>query len=205
MPRLAPFAPRHARGFSLIEMVAAFLVFAIAVGVQMQILATSLHTTRRSAEYTQAALWAQSRLDVVGVGERIEEGDSSGRFDDKYSWELRVHKVDPQGIVPPPAMGGGIAGLSAEQQVAAAAQVGNSGALTISPVEIFQLDLTVVWGSRSKPHSETFSTLRATNPDDGSGGPGGINMPSMRTSTQPTGAAGGGRSSAVPGTGGGKR
>lgn len=182
MPRPTSFSPRRARGFSLIEMVAAFLVFAIAVGVQMQILATSLHTTRRSAEYTQAALWAQSRLDVVGVGERIEEGDSSGRFDDRYSWELRIHKVDPQGIVPPQALGGGIAGLAAGQQVAAADQVGNSGALSASPVEIYQLDLTVIWGTRNNPRSETFSTLRATNPDDGSGlsGGGGVNMPSMR-------------------------
>ena len=70
------------RGFSLIEMVAAFLVFAIAIGVLMSVLTAAMRNTRMSADYTMAALWAQSRLDIVGVGIPVEEGHTSGRFDD---------------------------------------------------------------------------------------------------------------------------
>ena len=94
------------RGFSLIEMIAAFLVFAIAMGVLMQVLATSMRQTRQSSEYTMAALWAQSKLDTVGVGKRIEAGHSDGRFDDTYRWQLvlkspkRDHLIQALEIVP---------------------------------------------------------------------------------------------------------
>ena len=47
------------RGFSLIEMVAAFLVFAIAIGVLMSVLTAAMRNTRMSVDYTMAALWAQ--------------------------------------------------------------------------------------------------------------------------------------------------
>ena len=66
-------------------MVAAFLVFAIGIGILMQVLATSMHSTRQSSDYTMAALWAQSKLDVVGVGAPIEPGSTNGRFDDTYA------------------------------------------------------------------------------------------------------------------------
>lgn len=159
-------------------MIAAFLVFSIAVGVQMQVLATSMQTTRSSEGYTMAALWAQSKLDTVGVGERIEPGHSSGEFRDGYSWDLDITRVDPTGIEPPPPVGGAIAGLGPNQQVAAAQQVGNSGAMEVSPVEIYEVDLTLYWGGRDKRNSTTFSTLRAADPDPA--GQGGVSMPSLR-------------------------
>lgn len=171
------FSPRRARGFSLIEMIAAFLIFAIAVGVQMQVLTTSLHTTRSSAEYTQAALWAQTRLDTVGIGERIKEGHSNGRFDDSYNWQLDVQKVDPSAVEPPPLVGTAIAGLSAEQQGAAAATPGNGGPALVSPLDIYQVDLTVTWGSRAKPHEARFSTLRVITPDENDASNGALAAP----------------------------
>ena len=41
-------------------------------------------------------------LDVVGVGIPVEEGHSSGRFDDTYNWDLDIHKVDASAVEPPP-------------------------------------------------------------------------------------------------------
>lgn len=163
---------KHASGFSLIEMIAAFLIFSIAVGVQLQILTTSVQTTRSSEGYTMAALWAQSKLDVVGVGERIKPGHSSGEFREGYNWEMDITQVDPTGIEQPPPVGGEIAGLGANQQIAAAQQLGLGGGLEISPVEIYQVDLTMHWGSRGRENTTTFSTLRAVNPDPESFGRG---------------------------------
>ena len=161
-------APSRQAGFSLIEMVAAFLVFAIGIGVLMQILATSMHNTRSSSDYTMAALWAQTKLDVVGVGAPIEEGSSNGRFDDNYSWELEVHQVDPTSVEPPPQAAAGsnsIANPGIQQRMTTSA--GNAGAIQVSPFDIYQLDLTVFWGGRygSSQKSARFSTLRAINPD----------------------------------------
>ncbi|HEX5123771.1 MAG TPA: prepilin-type N-terminal cleavage/methylation domain-containing protein [Rhodanobacteraceae bacterium] len=160
-------APSRQAGFSLIEMVAAFLVFAIGIGVLMQILATSMHNARSSSDYTMAALWAQSKLDVVGVGAPIEEGSSNGRFDDNYSWQLEVHMVDPTSVEPPPqvAAGNTIANDGPQQRMTTSA--GNAGAIQVSPFDIYQLDLTVFWGGRfgASQKSAHFSTLRAMNPD----------------------------------------
>src|SRR5665647_464624 len=82
--RCQPASRRRLRGFTLIEMIAAFLIFAIGIGVLMQILAASMHSARQSSQYTMASLWAQSKLDTVGIGEPIEVGHSGGRFDDNY-------------------------------------------------------------------------------------------------------------------------
>ena len=164
----APFAPSRQAGFSLIEMVAAFLVFAIGIGVMMQILATSMHNTRSSSDYTMAALWAETKLDVIGVGAPIEEGSSNGSFDDNYSWQLDLRKVDPGGVEPPPqaAAGSNTIGAPGMQQ-RMTTSAGNAGAIQVSPFDIYQIDLTVLWGGRygSSQKSAHFSTLRAMNPD----------------------------------------
>ena len=82
-------------GFTLIELVAAFVIFALGFGVLLQILGGALHTTAQSVDYSKAAMWAQTVLDTQGIGEPLQEGISRGRFDDQYSWELRVSKYDP--------------------------------------------------------------------------------------------------------------
>ena len=164
------FARNRQAGFSLIEMVAAFLVFAIAMGVLMEILASSVHSTRASNAYTMAALWAESKLDTIGVGAPIEAGSSSGRFDDNYSWQLDIQQVDPANVEPPPqqsAMGTGNTMQNAGMQQRMTTSAGNAGAIQVAPFDLFQIDLTVFWGGRfgSQPHSARFSTLRTMNPD----------------------------------------
>jgi general secretion pathway protein I len=172
--RTPPPDRRRMRGFSLIEMVAAFLVFAIGIGVLMQILATSMRNTRQSSDYTMAALWAESKLDGIGVGEPVEAGRSSGRFDRTYSWELDVQQVDPAAIEPPPQQQAGAVGV---------AQAGLGGGIEVMPFELYQVDLTVLWGGNGgRVRSAHFSTLRAVNPDPNNpqaGGPGRPQMPQM--------------------------
>jgi general secretion pathway protein I len=170
----APIARNRQRGFSLIEMVAAFLVFALAIGILMQILASSMHTTRTSSDYTMAALWAESMLDVVGVGEPIQPGSSSGRFDNTYSWDLNIQLVDPTTIEPPPqytmaAPNGmpqqGMQQQGMQQRITTTA--GNPGGIQMNEFDLYQIDLTVYWGGGfgSPQHSARFGTLRTMNPD----------------------------------------
>jgi general secretion pathway protein I len=124
--------------------------------VLLQILSTCLHTTAQSADYTRAALWAQSLLDVQGVGEPLKDGDFSGAFDDKYRWRLQVAQIPAQDIAP---------------VASAVPVVGNTAAppLQTTPIapsiDLYKLQLDVTWGSIYLQHDARFVTLRAQNPD----------------------------------------
>ncbi len=157
MKRSPPTARRRARGFTLIELIAAFLVFALAIGLLMQVLSSAMRQVRQSSDYTMAALWAQSKLDGVGVGERIEAGHSNGSFDDTYKWDLTVQQVDPSVVEPPPQLGGTVS----------AANAGLGDGIEIAPFDIYQIDLVVSWdsGGGRPPRSAHFGTLRVVNPD----------------------------------------
>lgn len=157
MKRSPPTARRRARGFTLIELIAAFLVFALAIGLLMQVLSSAMRQVRQSSDYTMAALWAQSKLDGVGVGERIEAGHSNGSFDDTYKWDLTVQQVDPSAVEPPPQLGGTVS----------AANAGLGDGIEIAPFDIYQIDLVVSWdsGGGRPPRSAHFGTLRVVNPD----------------------------------------
>jgi general secretion pathway protein I len=140
-PRRGPLpSAARQRGFSLIEMVAAFVVFALGFGVLMGILSASIRNTRLAADYTQAALWAQSQLDVVGIGEKLEPGRKSGRFDNEFRWELDISKYEP-----PPSEN---AGPTAE---------------SFQSIDLFRVDLEVLWGDRRSPRSAHFVSLRSAN------------------------------------------
>jgi|GEM_PF-382219 len=172
IPR-APFAARRMRGFTLIEMIAAFLVFAIAIGLLLDVLGSSMRNARLSADYTMAALWAQTKLDGVGVVERVEEGHSSGRFDDRFSWDLDVHKVDASEVEPPPqqlvdAQGSPRGMPQGMPQGVSAANAGLGGGIEAQPpFDLYQVDLVVSWpsGGGRPPRTAHFGTLRAVNPD----------------------------------------
>src|SRR5690625_6459120 len=82
---------RHS-GFTLIGIMVALMVFGLLFAVVLQILSTSVGNTRRSVDFTQAALWAQSKLDILGVEDIIEPGADSGRFDVEFSTELAFNE-----------------------------------------------------------------------------------------------------------------
>lgn len=128
--------PGRQGGFTLIEVMAAFVVFALLFGVTLQILSTSLSNTRRAADYTQAALWAQSVLDVAGLENMLEPGTTSGRFDDRFSWTLEVGEelvFDDRGLDP----------------------------LDL-PVALYRLRLVVEWGE-NPTREAVFETLRSVD------------------------------------------
>lgn len=153
--RRRPFVPLSAahrsRGFTLIELVAAFVIFAIAFGVLLQILGGALHTTSQSAEYSKAEMLAQSVLDTQGIGEPLAEGSSSGRFDDRYSWQLNVTRYDP-----PP--------VTSTVQTITTANAGGLITSPVTPLDLFQLELIVNWGTPYLMHHARFTTVRVMNP-----------------------------------------
>lgn len=129
-----PARGRGLRGFSLLEIIVAFVVFAFAFGLLMQVASGSLRNARHSAHFTHAALLAQSKLDELGAGEPLEEGSDSGRFGDVYEWRLDVTKQEP-----PLAPNGNIDQL---------------------PFELVRLELVVEWRDGSRAREARFVTER---------------------------------------------
>lgn len=137
--RRAPGFPRRQRGFTLLEIIAAFVVFALAFSVLLAIAGDDLRQARRASDYTQAALYAQSKLDPLGTGDKLEPGHDGGRFDQRYSWELDVRKLEP-----PQAEG---------------------GLIDTIPVDLMRAELTVSWEDSGKPRNAKFVTVRAVQSD----------------------------------------
>ncbi len=123
------------RGFSLLEVIAAIAVLAIAFAALMQVAGSSLSLTARANERTQAALRARTLLDGAFVMEPIREGGSDGRFDDTYRWTMNVSHYQPPDERP-----------------------ASDGASAGSP--IYRLDLDVIWGGDGAERHARFSTLR---------------------------------------------
>ena len=85
-----PGAPRHSRGFSLLEVLVAFTLFAVALGVLMQIFSRGVNGAALAEHYAKAAMHAESKLAAVGLEEAIKEGTTSGKFDDDYAWQVTI-------------------------------------------------------------------------------------------------------------------
>ncbi len=132
--------PARQRGFTLIEVIAAFTILALSFSVIMEILSHSTSNTVKSGEKTRIALLAQSKMDEVGLQIPIEEGSHSGRFDDRTEWSINIQ---PQDI---PYEG--------------------DYNIDLAPIELFRVDLTIHWQTgRNRDASATFSTLKAMTPD----------------------------------------
>jgi general secretion pathway protein I len=122
-------------GFTLLEVLLALVVFVLAFGLVLQTIGGGLRNARVAAEISQAALWAQSKLEGIGVVEKIEPRSESGRFDERFRYELRITPYQPTDSPTP---------------------TGN-----LTPVELYRVDLDVYWGRPGDERSERFTTLRA--------------------------------------------
>jgi len=78
------------RGFSLLEVLVAFAILSIALGVLLQIFATGMRNAGLSEEYSQAALYAESILAAYGREAPLAEGMRSGPINDRFSWRGTV-------------------------------------------------------------------------------------------------------------------
>lgn len=139
---------KNQRGFTLIEVVMAFSLLAVGLGIAMQIAIGAMRQTRNAAEFTEASLYAQSLIDTLGVAERLEPGQDSGRFGERYRWELIV---EPYEVEPVTTSTGSVTG-------------GLVQADTMPTVEMLRLELVVSWERGNNTHEARYVTLRAMTP-----------------------------------------
>ncbi len=142
---------KRQRGFSLLEVILAFTLLAVALGILMAILGGGLTQVRGAADASVATLHAQSLLDEVGVLEAIEPGSRAGDFDNgRYRWEMDITETED----PAPA------GLSDPN----AAPVETVGLQLPSAPLLYRIQLDVSWGRDDLGRSIRFVTLRARTP-----------------------------------------
>ncbi len=92
--------PPLQRGFSLLEVLVAFSVLAIALAIIFQLVGTSLRNAAASDEYGQAVVVAESVLARVGR-EWAVDGGGMGGDDAGYRWQLEVAPFgDNSGLLP---------------------------------------------------------------------------------------------------------
>ena len=85
------------------------------------------------------ALWARSLMDTYFALDPIQTGVSQGQFDNHYRWRLQVAPWVAPGVAP----------------------AGNANAM-----QMYRLDLDVIWGSAPFEHKAHFSTLRIGSPNN---------------------------------------
>lgn len=88
---------RGQRGFTLIEVVVAFALLALALTFLLASLSGATRQIRVASDSSRATLHAQSLLAQVGVGETLQPGRRQGTFDaGRYRWVLEIAPyVDP--------------------------------------------------------------------------------------------------------------
>lgn len=82
-----------AAGFTLIEVVVAFVLLAAVLGTVIEIFSTGMARASDLEHYSRALVIAQSKLAVAGIEEPLAEGEKSGESEDRqYRWVLSVQR-----------------------------------------------------------------------------------------------------------------
>lgn len=130
--------PRTSGGFTLLEVMLAFVVFALSFATILEIMAGSMRSVRRASEDTEVALFAQSVIDLVGTEIPIEEGEFSGTGMDRYQWHLGIYLY------------------AASEEDAHSLELAE-----MSGIELYKVDLDIDWKSGRRQRDLHFSTIRS--------------------------------------------
>jgi general secretion pathway protein I len=129
---------RASRGFTLLEVMLAFVIFALSFATILEIMAGSMRSVRRASDDTEVALLAQSIMDLVGTEIPVEEGEYSDSEMDRYQWRLGIYPYESSGE------GGGALELAA-----------------LSGVELYRVELDIDWETGRQQRDVHFSTIRS--------------------------------------------
>jgi general secretion pathway protein I len=85
------FIDRNAQsGFSLLEVLVAFTVLALSLGVMMQTLSSNSRGLAIASDYSTAAILAESILAQAGEVYPLEVSVQQGELEEGYRWRLEI-------------------------------------------------------------------------------------------------------------------
>ena len=79
------------RGFSLLEILIAFAILALSLGLLLKIFSGGVNIASVAEEYTAAVQIAESLMTRAGVETPLQAGESSGLENDRYNWRVVVN------------------------------------------------------------------------------------------------------------------
>jgi general secretion pathway protein I len=86
---------RRERGFTLIEVVVAFVLLSLVLSVSFEIFTRGMARAGDLDDRARALVVAQSRLGLAGLEEGWSEGVTSGESADRrYQWTLTIRRAD---------------------------------------------------------------------------------------------------------------
>jgi general secretion pathway protein I len=88
------FATRQS-GYTLIEVLVAFMILALALTVLLRIFSGGLRNVSVSSDYATATLIAESRLAAAGIDIPLRPGETSGTEGERFEWTVSVQDYQP--------------------------------------------------------------------------------------------------------------
>jgi general secretion pathway protein I len=89
-------------GFSLLEILIAFSILALSLGILLKIFSAGVNTAEVAEDYTAAVQIAQSLMAKTGVETPLQADQSSGLENEKYHWLVEVipFEFNPDSVEP---------------------------------------------------------------------------------------------------------
>ncbi|MFP2769845.1 type IV pilus modification PilV family protein [Oceanisphaera sp. KMM 10153] len=87
------------QGFSLLEVLVAFTILTITLGVLLNIFSLAIRTTQSAQQQQKAMLLAESKLTELYAGTTLQPGRERGWLDEYYWWETRVEEFDTRELM----------------------------------------------------------------------------------------------------------
>lgn len=128
---------RRSGGFTLLEVLLAFIIFALSFATVLEILSASMRSTMRARDYSEAALLAQSLMDTVGTELPVEDSILEGETDDGFRWSIDI-----------------VTWLPEDDYGYYVLDIADANGTLI-----YWVDVTLEWGDE-RPRSARFSTIK---------------------------------------------
>ena len=86
---------RRSRGYTLVEVLVAFVILAMALTVLLRIFSGGVRNVAVSSDYAKAVLIAESRLATAGIDDTLAPGETDGVENGRFRWTRVVTDYEP--------------------------------------------------------------------------------------------------------------